>query len=196
MFIESVLIGIVIGVVQNGRITNLGIARMRGWYLIIMAFLLGISPMFSINSPFFEDFGIYIYLLSLILIFVVILWNLDKKGFWILALGAGLNLFVVLMNHFKMPIYMEGLRIAGLENLAASIDSGEILNYVAMEDLNSWSRFLGKLIVIPKPYPLAKVISIGDLIMSLGIVLYIRGEMMKKYHFSRSRMVSPGYRKR
>lgn len=196
MFIESILIGIVIGIVKRGRITNIGITSIRGWYMVIIAFLLGISPMFSINSPFFEDFRIYVYLLALVIVFAVILWNLDKKGFWLMAVGAGLNLLVVLLNHFKMPIYMEGLRIAGLDSLLAGIESGRILNYVAMEDLTSWSRFLGKLIVLPKPYPLAKLVSVGDLLMSLGIVFYIRGEMITKYRFSRSRMVRPGYKRR
>lgn len=196
MFVESVVIGIIIGVVQHGRLTNIGITGIRGWYLILAALLLGISPMFSINSPFFDDFGVYIYIFSLIVMFAVLLLNLDKKGFWIIAVGAGLNLFVMLLSGLRMPIYMEGLRIAGLEGMISGIESGEIINYVSMESLDSWTRFMGKLIVLPKPYPLAKVVSIGDLLMSLGIVFYIRGEMVKKYRFSRSRMVTPRYRGR
>ncbi len=194
MFVESVILGIVIGIVQNGRITNIGITRIRGWYIILLAFFLGISPMFSINSPFFEDFGSRIYFISLLMMFGILLWNLDKKGFWIIAIGAVLNIVTIMLNHFKMPIYMEGLRIAGLENMINGIESGEIINYISMESLDSWSRFLGKLIVIPKPYPLAKLISIGDLLMSLGIIFYLRGEMLKKYRFSRNRMVTPQYK--
>ncbi len=196
MFVESVVIGIIIGVVQHGRLTNIGITSIRGWYLIIAALLLSISPMFSINSPFFDDFGVYIYLFSLLVMFAVVLWNLDKKGFWIIAVGAGLNLLVIMLTDFKMPIYMEGLRIAGLDGMINGIKSGEIINYVSIESLDSWSRFMGKLIVLPKPYPLAKVISIGDLLMSLGIVFYLRGEMVKKYRFSKSRMVTPRYKRR
>jgi len=196
VFVESVIIGIVIGVVQHGRLTNIGITRIRGWYLAIVALLLGISPIFSINSPFFDDFGVYIYLFSIVIMFAVVLWNLDKKGFWIIALGAGLNLLVMILTDFKMPIYMEGLKIAGLDGMIKGMESGVIINYVPIESLDSWSRFLGKLIVLPKPYPLAKVISIGDLLMSLGIVFYLRGEMVKKYRFSRSRMVTPRYRGR
>ena len=196
MFVESVVIGIIIGVVQHGSLTNIGITSIRGWYLIIAALLLSISPMFSINSPFFDDFGVYIYLFSLLVMFAVVLWNLDKKGFWIIAVGAGLNLLVIMLTDFKMPIYMEGLRIAGLDGMINGIKSGEIINYVSIESLDSWSRFMGKLIVLPKPYPLAKVISIGDLLMSLGIVFYLRGEMVKKYRFSKSRMVTPRYKRR
>jgi len=196
LFVESVVIGIIIGVVQHGSLTNIGITSIRGWYLIIAALLLSISPMFSINSPFFDDFGVYIYLFSLLVMFAVVLWNLDKKGFWIIAVGAGLNLLVIMLTDFKMPIYMEGLRIAGLDGMINGIKSGEIINYVSIESLDSWSRFMGKLIVLPKPYPLAKVISIGDLLMSLGIVFYLRGEMVKKYRFSKSRMVTPRYKRR
>jgi len=196
LFVESIVIGIIIGVVQHGRFTNIGITSIRGWYLIMAALLLGISPMFSINSPFFDDFGVYIYLFSLIVMFAVVLWNLDKKGFWLIAVGAGLNLMVMMLNGFKMPIYMEGLRIAGLDGMINGIESGKIINYVSMESLDSWTRFLGKLVVLPKPYPLAKVVSIGDLLMSLGIIFYLRGEMVKKYRFSRSRMVTPRYKRR
>jgi hypothetical protein len=194
VLVESVILGIVIGIVQNGRITNIGITHIRGWYMIPVAFFLGISPMFSINSPFFEDFGSHIFFISLLMMFGVLLWNLDKKGFWIIAIGAGLNIVTIMLNHFRMPIYMEGLRIAGLESMINGIESGEIINYVSMESLDSWLRFLGKLIVLPKPYPLPKLISVGDLLMSLGIIFYLRGEMLKKYRFSRSRMVTPRFK--
>jgi len=193
LFVESVIIGIVVGLVQKGRISNIGITGIRGWYIVLIAFFLGISPMFSINSPFFGDFGIYINIISLLMVFGVLIWNFDKKGFWIIIIGAGLNIVTILLNHFHMPIYMEGLRIAGMGDMIMGIESGEIINYVSMESIDTWSRFLGKLIIVPKPYPLPKLLSVGDLLMSLGIILYLKSEMVKKYRFSRSRMVTPRY---
>lgn len=113
---------------------------------------------------------------------------------WIILIGAILNFIVVIMNGNKMPISFDGLKIAGLQNIIEGIKNGEITNYMSIEQVTNWTKHLAKYIVIPKPYPMAKVISIGDVFMSLGIIFFVQGQMMKPYLVAKSRMVSVGYR--
>ena len=122
--------------------------------------------------------------------------NIDKKGMWIILIGAILNFIVVVMNKNRMPISFDGLRLAGLENMIDDIRNGSISNYMSLDEVTNWTKHLGKYIVIPKPYPMAKVISIGDIFMSLGIIFFIQGEMLKSYLSMKNRMVRMGYRGR
>lgn len=196
MFLEAVILGVVIGVVRNGSIRNINFTKIRGWFLVILAFILQISTLIFKGMSIIHSYGKYFYIASAVLIILTLILNLDKKGMWIILIGAILNFLVVIMNKNRMPINFDGLRLAGLQNLIDGIRDGSISNYMSLDDVTNWTKHLGKYIVIPKPYPLAKVISIGDILMSLGIIFFIQGEMLKSYLSLKNRMVRMGYRGR
>lgn len=194
MFLEAIILGIIIGIIRKGKLSNLGITSIRGWFIIIIAFFIQIAPAFSSGIEFIKPMEKYTYIFSMVFMLIVILINLDKKGFSIILIGLLLNSLVVIMNGFKMPIYFEGLRLAGMADTIEAITNGNIINYINLDSVTNWTQYLGKFIVIPKPYPLAKVISVGDIFMSLGIIFFIQGEMVKSYFAMKSRMVRMGYK--
>ncbi|WP_432407140.1 DUF5317 domain-containing protein [Wukongibacter sp. M2B1] len=196
MFLEAAVLGVVIGLVRKGSIRNISVTKIRGWILALIAFVLQISTLIFRDVSFVESYGRYFYIASSILIILTLVFNLDKKGMWIILTGSILNFIVVIMNGNKMPISFDGLELAGLQNMIDGIKSGEITNYMSIEQVTNWTKHLGKYIVMPKPYPMAKVISIGDVFMSLGIILFVQGQMIKPYLVTKSRMVSVGYRGR
>ena len=146
--------------------------------------------------PVIMSYGKYFYIASALLIVLTLIMNIDKKGMWIILIGAILNFIVVVMNKNRMPISFDGLRLAGLENMIDGIRNGSISNYMSLDEVTNWTKHLGKYIVITKPYPMVKVISIGDIFMSLGIIFFIQGEMLKSYLSMKNRMVRMGYRGR
>lgn len=194
MFIEAVVLGIIIGLVRNGSLRNISITKIRGWFLILLALVLQVITFIFPNISIVQSYEKQFYIVTAVLIILTLIINLDKKGIWIILIGALLNYVVVFINGFKMPVYFEGLKLAGLDHMVEGIKNGEIINYMSLDKVTNWTKHFGKYIVIPKPYPMAKVISIGDIIMSLGIVLFIQGEMLKSYLSMKSRMVSMGYR--
>ncbi|SHJ67290.1 DUF5317 domain-containing protein [Paramaledivibacter caminithermalis] len=194
MFIEAVILGIIIGLVRNGSIRNISMTKIRGWFLIVLAFLIQIFLMIMPNISIVKIYGRYFYVASLALIILTLLINLNKKGMWIILIGAIFNFIVIFMNDFKMPISLEGLKLAGLQNMIDGIKSGDIINYMPLNEVGNWTKHLGKYIVIPKPYPMAKVISVGDVLISLGIIMLVQGEMLKSYLTTRGRMIRVGYR--
>lgn len=196
MFVEAVILGLAIGIARKGRISNLASIRIRGWFMILFAIILQLMLFFKDALPIIGKYSRNIYIASAILILLTIIFNLNKKGMWLILIGALLNFIVMMLNGFQMPIHFEGLRLAGLEKMIEGIKAGDIINYMALENINNWTRYLAKFIVIPKPYPLAKVISIGDIVMSLGIILFIQGEMAKSYLTARGRMIRMGYKTR
>ncbi len=196
MFLEAVILGVIIGIVRNGSLRNISITKIRGWFLAILAFVLQISTLMFRDMSFIISYGRYLYVISAILILLTLAVNIDKKGMWLILIGAILNFLVVIMNQNRMPIDFDGLRLAGLQNIIDGIMDGSISNYMSLDEVTGWTRHLGKYIVIPKPYPMAKVISIGDILMSIGIILLIQGEMLKSYMSMKNRMVRMGYRGR
>jgi len=196
MFLEAVILGIVIGLVRNGSIRNISFTKIRGWFIVIFALILQISTLILSNISIVESYGKYFHIASAVLIILTLIINLDKKGIWIILIGAILNFLVIVMNGYKMPINFDGLRLAGLESIIDGINSGDITNYRPLKEVTDWTKHLGKYIVIPKPYPMAKVISIGDLFMTLGIIFFVQGEMLKSYVSMKNRMVRMGYRGR
>lgn len=194
MFLEAAVLGVVIGFVRNGSIRNISITKIRGWFLVLLAFIIQISTLIFRDMHVVESYGSYFYIASAVLIILTLILNIDKKGMWIILIGAILNFLVVIINENKMPISLDGLELAGLQNIMDGIKNGNITNYMDIDQVTNWTKYLGKYIVIPKPYPMAKVISIGDILMSLGIILVVQGQMMKPYLTTKSRMVSVGYR--
>ena len=194
MFFEACIIGLLIGFIRKGNVRNFSSLRIRGWYFAILAVILQLPIYKSELVPFAKDYILYIFIASSLLIFITLLLNIDKKGTWLILLGAILNIGVLFLNDMKMPIYMNGLELAGMVDIAEKITSGGITRFIPLENITDFTKFLGKYIVLPKPYPLAKVLSIGDVLMSIGLIVFIQGEMIRtKYKAKKTRMVILGY---
>ena len=193
MFIEGTIIGLVIGKIRKGNFSNLAHLSIRGWPLIILAFLLQISPAFSKQLPILSKFHPYVFLISLIVLILVVIINIHKKGAWALLLGIILNLVVIILNKYKMPISFDSLNLAGMQPMVEGIKNGDIVNFISLEGITNWTKYFSKYIVIPEPYPLSKVLSIGDIFITLGLILFLQGQMIQNRYNSRNRMIKFGY---
>lgn len=189
MIVEAILIGLIIGFMRNGRWYHLMEIEFKGWYLIFIGALLQILPIVatrlteSISLLQWAPYG------GMVCIFVAILMNWRLKGFRLLALGGFLNLLVMAAHLGKMPVNLDIANWAGLSTYAESIKTGTVVNLMPFDQGSMLLKWLGKTIPVPKPYPLAKMISLGDLIITIAIVYFIQGEMVY-YHFkSRSKML-------
>ena len=194
MFFEAIVIGLAIGFLREGRLTNIQEINFRGWYLIIIALLLQISPTVFAKFNVLENSYNYIVFGASLLMLLGLLINLDKRGFWIIAIGALMNLIVIGLNGFAMPVHLSVLEGAGLGNFGQSIADGSVLNYVGFENFENILNYLGKFIVIPKPYPVPRIISIGDILISLGLLRFVQGEMNRPFFVRGSKMIQYSYK--
>ncbi len=193
MFIEAVLLGIVIGILRKGRIASLGDMQFKGLLIVVVGFLVQISPIFLARANMLMDQLVYLPFAGMCLVTVVLFLNLDKSGIWVIIPGALLNLVAVGMNSFKMPIDFSGLEYAGLTGVIETIQDGSLMNFVSMDGIANFSRYLGKFIPLPNIYPFAKVLSIGDIVIMIGLVILIQGEMKKVYYKGSGSMVKYSY---
>ena len=103
--------------------------------------------------------------------------NRNNPGFIIIIVGVFLNFLVMVINGGRMPVSVEA---------AAVLDPGyiEVLKeslYAKHTMLTSTTHlgFLGDVIPITDPYPRTQIISIGDIVMNIGIFFFIQYFMVK-----------------
>ncbi len=192
MYIEAIALGLVIGVLLRGRLENLSNLNIRGWYMIIFSLILSFSPLVLNNFDIGANvFNILMYI-GLIIILFIVLFNLDKKGAPIIFIGGLFNAVIMAFYSFRMPVYDLGFE--NVSNFVMNIKNGSLINYVLIDDVivkNGW-KYFSKFIVIPK-YPFAKILSIGDILIFIGIIYLIVGEMKRTSYTKKGRMVSYSY---
>ncbi|WP_129600300.1 DUF5317 domain-containing protein [Anaerophilus nitritogenes] len=176
---EGALIGFLLGKLRGGRLSNIRFLHIKWWPVLIFAFGLQILGFLFSDFTWVCYYGGLLDVVSLLAIAGVVVLNREKKGAIALFIGVVLNLLVIFINKGRMPISIDGLEFAGNELLAEQIKKGEMIRYIASGEAVGFSRGLAKYIVVPKPYPFAKVLSIGDLFMTLGVILFIQREMLK-----------------
>lgn len=182
MFIVAVILGIVIGLARHGKIYRLSYINFNMSPLIYIAALLYVC-IIIVNLGLL-DYSSFLYtaflILSYILIAVFIIINMDIKFMFVTLIGLCSNILCFLVNQFKFPLSSSSVsNLYGNEMYNLLID-GKIKFYVPAE--NATLSFLGNVISIGK----YKIVSIGDIITSIGIVLIVQAIISDKYMRNKS----------
>jgi len=191
MFIEAIVVGLLISIIVGARLENLSNVNIKCWILIVIGVIMQLLPIFL---PQYQ-FTIYLQLVGAVMVFIAVIINYNARGFWIIFIGGLMNFIAIMLNQYKMPVdltIMAGTKLSGLMD---TIISGDVVNYVAASSGN-WSNVLGKIMITPKWYPFTRLLSIGDIIISLGIIRFIYGESKRKNLHKKTKMVQFAYKKR
>jgi hypothetical protein len=102
-------------------------------------------------------------------------------GMWLIALGFLANLGVMLLNGGYMPITEEAIAQVGRSN---SILSSEPYSRVRgtkdivlpREETIAW--WLSDIFILPPPFPVPTVFSLGDLLIAVGAFRLIQSGML------------------
>ncbi|MBN2260093.1 MAG: DUF5317 domain-containing protein [Clostridiales bacterium] len=191
MFIEAMIIGLIISFLRGGRMDNLNYLEIKAWYLIIFGMGLQLLPVFISGYTFI----LYFQMIGIIFVLTVIIMNIKLKGFWLMLIGGMLNFTAVVLNHFKMPVNPVFIENNNFSGFMDTVVDGEIVNYIA-NSVGGWSAILGKIMMTPSWYPFPRLLSIGDVIISLGIMWFIYGESKNKNLHRKSKMVQYTYKSR
>lgn len=177
MFFEALILGIIIGYVRRGKISRLSYVNFSYRPLIYISALL-YSGIIVMNLGLFE-YDSFLYSLFLIgsMLFagLFLAANLSIKFMFMPLIGLVLNLFSFLINKFKFPLSPEACsQIYGAE-MAELLKNGKLLFFVSSETASL--QFLGNIIPIGNWF----VVSIGDIVVALGIILVVQGIMSDKF---------------
>lgn len=170
---------VVVALLRGGNLRNLGDIHIRWAWLALLALaiqLIAIRFMLDWLGP------ARVLLPVTHMVIVAVAWaNRDLDGMWLLAAGVALNLVVIAANGGFMPITPALLAQVGI---AESIDSIELHTRLAGSENLILARGETALWwlsdIIPLRFPIGTVVSIGDILISAGIFLFIQGAILQQ----------------
>ncbi|MFJ5759591.1 DUF5317 domain-containing protein [Neobacillus sp. NPDC093182] len=178
MVFDGILISFIVGLLRKGNLRAFSQLNLKwGWvFPLLLVVQLAVFKLQN-DSEFLGQLSgsIYIgvYIIGLIFLFL----NRKNPGFILIFIGVFLNFIVMVLNGGRMPVSVEA---------AAVLDPGYIQAlkeslYAKHTMLTSTTHlgFLGDVIPISDPYPRTQIISIGDIIMNIGIFFFIQYLMVK-----------------
>ena len=184
MFFEALILGIVIGYIRRGKISRLSYVNFSFRFLIYISalFYLGIIVI-NLGLYDYESFLYSTFLIgSMVLTGLFLIANISIKYMFIPLTGLALNLLSFLANKFKFPLSPDAAaQIYGAE-AAELLNTGKLLFYTSSE--TATLSFLGSIIPIGNWF----VVSIGDIIAALGVVLIVQCIMADKFIQTRSKI--------
>jgi hypothetical protein len=166
VFLDSVLVALVLGILLGGSPSALGELRVRRLWLAYAAIALQVVAFPSQVLPWSTPDGVArgLWLVSYALLIAMIVQNRHLRGIVIVGVGLACNLVAILDNGGLMPVTSDALRRAGLNydvrNNSVSLAAPHLSALV--------DRFAA-----PGWLPLGNVFSVGDVLIGVGIVIVI-----------------------
>jgi multidrug transporter EmrE-like cation transporter len=174
------LIGAIAALALRGQSRNSGGLRFEWWGLVVVAFgveLILFDP--PVNSlPLAHTYGPWICMATRIALLVAVLRNVRSRtapslACVVMAVGIGLNAIVIVANGGYMPqSRAAAITVWGPERVAADLSSGRFENTRPI-DADSRLTQLGDVLPQPRWLPLPNVVSIGDVVLALGMAGWI-----------------------
>ena len=178
MLLEVMFASLVIGILRGGKLTGLADLPLEKVGLVITAFLIQYSLVFFGEGGYnlFSNWGVYLHILSYLLLLIAIWYSRSIRGMKIIGLGVLVNFIVILSNGGRMPVSVEALSRTGLDEMLPLLTSKAYVIHTILTP-NSRLKLFSDIIPLPPPYPRPRVLSIGDIIMAVGVFVLIQQGM-------------------
>lgn len=176
MYLEAALLGLIIGWLRGGSFKKLGQAELRYWLLALLGFALQavIWADFQLGRHFLSAWIPGLHIISYLPLLLFVYENLEKPGMALLGTGTFLNFSAIAFNGGRMPVSVYAVP----EQFRQQLISGSNSPLHAAMTNETLLPFLGDLIGIPLIWN--KVVSAGDLLISLGLLLLAHGLIKAK----------------
>ncbi|MDO6657262.1 DUF5317 domain-containing protein [Anaerobacillus sp. 1_MG-2023] len=182
MVFDGILLSILVGYLRKGSLKGFAYLSFKAGWIFPLLLLIEIG-IFTFQSSYAWLGTLSAPLFMLIYIVGLIFLWLNRKmniGIMLLFIGVLLNFIVMAINGGRMPVSLEAANILD-PAYAEAIKNGLYGKHAVLTDSTTFG-FLGDIIPITDPYPKDQVISIGDIIMNIGIFVFIQRVMVKSKH--------------
>ncbi len=193
MFLSTILLALIVGALLGGGLPRLGDLRLRWTYLLGLALALRVVAGLSPQVDALADVPVgTLYIVAYGLVLAWLWGNWRVPGLQVAAVGIGANLLAVLINGGKMPIWSGAFYAAGFTDADIANDPFHFLLQVeTVAEFVAKGGLFGD--VIPLPIPVIRdVISIGDVLLALGIFWAIVYSMTRTNAPARSTLALGG----
>ncbi|WP_130805957.1 DUF5317 domain-containing protein [Senegalia massiliensis] len=175
------LLAVIVGYMKGGKFTRIKNLNFKKLSPIIIALVVQYLVLIFSDKDL-KVIGNYveeIYLVSFILIFIGVIININIPSLWIVFVGSISNFIVFAMNGMKIPVSLDALKIAGMNSTIKLMENGQYKLYDAIANGTNY-EILGKVITIDNILPLAGVFSVGDILITMGLFVFIESSMNDK----------------
>ena len=173
LLLYAVILGLIAGLLTGGKIAALGSAHIRLAPVALIGFLAQLLLFSSPLAGMVGAWGPSLYVLSTVAVLMALVVNLRQPGFWLIIVGALANFAVIVANGGQMPASPDAW--AALTGVAAV--PSDVFSNSHLAGPDTVLAFLGDNFVLPRPFPLANVFSIGDVLIGLGGGLFVFQQM-------------------
>lgn len=181
MLVDTAVASMVVGKLRGGTFSSLGEMPLKRVDCIIASFAIeaAVVALGLRGAAFVSSVAPYAFFVSYALLLYAIWANRHIRWMLLTGIGVALNFVVIIANGMKMPVSADMLTAVGMAQQVTAIQSGKVLTY-RLVDATTRLWQLGDVIPIGQPYPIHRVVSLGDVVMSLGVFLLIQHEMLAR----------------
>ena len=170
MFPSAIGLALLIGVLAGGGLPRLTTLHLRWGLILLPALGVRVAALLLKQNDPGTDLPLgwaYVAAYTLILAWLAANWRVPGLG--VAAIGIGLNTLAVLLNSGQMPIWSAAFHAAGFTAADLVRDPFHfLLTTTTTGDFVARGGIFGD--VVPIPFePIRDVVSIGDLLLALGI---------------------------
>ncbi|WP_261130818.1 DUF5317 domain-containing protein [Bacillus sp. Marseille-Q3570] len=180
MVYDGILAAILIGLLRKGNFKGFSHLKIKyGWVFPVLLIVQWFIFLLQNKYDFLGSMSPYVFILIYI-VGLTLLWVNRHQGFgvWLILIGVFLNFIVMAANDGRMPVSLEAAKTLD-PAYGEALQEGYYGKHTALTE-ETLLGFLGDVIALPKFYPREQVISIGDIIMNIGIFLFIQTLMVKR----------------
>lgn len=178
VFLIALLCGLAAGILLGGSVSNLRHARYKGETVLLVALAAqAAAPLLAGSLSEEVTWTYYVWLSSFALVALVALANRRQLGSLAIAAGATMNMLVIALNR-GMPVSSHAMTAAGYtgEPSSAFYGAEALLHHVSNADTRL--MVLADVMPIPGPPAVQSVVSVGDLLLAVGLVAFISAAML------------------
>lgn len=178
MVFDGIIISFIVGFLRKGNLRALAQLKLKwGWIFPLLLIVELAVFMLQNDIKFLGQISGSIYIVVYVLGLLFLFMNRKNTGFTVIFIGVFLNFIVMVMNGGRMPVSVEAAAVLDPGYIEALKESLYAKHTMLTSSTNL--GFLGDIIPISDPYPRTQIISIGDIIMNIGIFFFIQYLMVQ-----------------
>jgi MFS family permease len=167
----ATMIGILVAWALGAQLGRLADVRFRGDWLVFSA--LGLQLL--IFSPAGDRLPVTVtwpvHIGSYLMIVAFLLINRNVPGFWLAGIGIAMNVLVIFSNGGHMPVSLEAWVATGAS--ASELTTTGVYANNILAGPGTHFAWLGDIFALPPQVPLANAISVGDVLIVIGVVAFV-----------------------
>jgi diguanylate cyclase (GGDEF)-like protein len=171
ILLAGIALGALVTWALGGDLTRLAAVQLRATGLVFASLAVQILLFSRLAAGLSNDRVAAVHIFSYCLLLAFAALNLRRSGAWLLSAGLASNAAAILANGGRMPVMLSAWRAAGLPArliTRASADGNNVL--IGPHTNLAW---LSDRFALPPSLPGATVLSVGDVLIVVGLIGFI-----------------------